>query len=224
MRYFGFGKSEFTPTPGPSSAEEESSYFQRHPPRRAAQAPPAPRGRGWGPPPSGRYRVRDEQRTEVDEKLDKLQKLIEAKRAARSGFLARHRAELAKQAAYTRDVERKAVKGGSYTTEAEQIMGGQTGYGEFGYRGLGSVELEQAIADVTAASASIKKLAKDVKAGIVPRSDLEIAAKDLESKAGKVIALKKQAGLSGFGEGKSQAPLILGVLAFVAAMFVFLPK
>jgi hypothetical protein len=189
----------------------------------APAPPPAP---VRAPASRYQYSYRPREESDEDEEERERRKRLEKRRREREKYMAKYRAELAKQAAYTRDTTQARGRGQAYATEAEKLMGGQTGYGSFGsYARFGLAVLDTAVEEVKIASEMVKKLTKDVKAGIIPRSDLETALSDLERKAQTVADLKRKSGLSGFGESKvpSWGTIAVGV-ALTALVINYWPR
>lgn len=86
-------------------------------------------------------------------------------------------------------------------------------------------DVETATDAVAKALEVVKQLSKDVKAGVVPSSDLEQAIIDLQLKAKRAETLSKAAkGLDGFSGGSTINPLwiMLGLGAFY--VLVLRPK
>jgi len=179
--------------------------------------------------PSGAYVSSETQ--QIRDQVSLLRQQVEAQRAAKEAQIQALHEMQAKQAAYGRDTVQKRPPKAGYATEAEKIMGGSTGYyAGFGrYPGLGYLgtmqtltqDVASATADVEKALAAVKQVSKDVKSGIVPRTDLEAAIKDLQQKAARAKQLSQAAkGLAGYGESKSNSMWILAVVGILAFLLL----
>jgi hypothetical protein len=150
---------------------------------------------------------------------------IARKRAAKESKIAAVQEKLRKQAAYGRDIEQKRTAAETYATEAERAMGARTGYYVKpkqtlkGYFGSTPAEVEDASEQLRKAVALVKQVTEDVKAGVVPKSDLVKAMKSVEEKAARVKRLS--AGLSGYGEEKSKGSIFIPLLIFGIIVWFF---
>ena len=153
---------------------------------------------------------------EIAMQLSQLRAAVDAKREEKESEVRSVREMQQKQAAYGRDVEQVRPPKAGYATEAEKLMGGQTGYAR-PMSGLGSlVSATQQVADLTSEitrlTAVVKQLTKDVAMGVVPRSELLKAVKDLQSKSVEAKQLATQ--LSGWADDGTSVKLVkVGLLA-----------
>lgn len=165
---------------------------------------------------------------EVSARLMQLRQAVEAKRRAREAEIQNVREQHWRQSTYGRDTVQNRPDRAGYATESEKLMGGRTGYYQKpapapapapAIQGLGAAsELNQAAAEVERASEIVKRVTADVKAGIVPRSDLARAIADLNEKSKKAKSLTQ---LSGLSDGIKYAPWLLGAVGVAAIALYF---
>ena len=157
--------------------------------------------------------------SETEIRLRELRQEIEAKRRAQEARTQEVQETHRKQAAYGRDIIQERPEHAGYATEAERIMGGGTGYHRRvldweplppPLSGLGDAAATDATAqaslELQEATALVKQIAKDVKAGTALKSELEKAILNLRRKAARVTSLSKE--LSGYGEAPTWSPLL----------------
>ncbi|RJR07549.1 hypothetical protein C4588_06500 [Candidatus Parcubacteria bacterium] len=148
----------------------------------------------------------------IRDQLDRLRASIAAKKAEKEAQVQAVREMQQKQAAYGRDVEQSKPTSAGYATESEKIMGGQTGYAK-PVSGLGALsdDVQTITKEVLIQTAKVKQLTQDVKAGVVPRSELVLALKELQIKSDRAQQLASQ--LSDWNSGPfSKIALISGIL------------
>jgi hypothetical protein len=133
-----------------------------------------------------------------------------AKKAKDDKMLA-HQIKLRKQAAYGRDTVQARPKQAGYSTEAEKLMGGGTGYytkpvaAGFGQADLGTRSIE-------AATRIVNQLSEDVKSGVATKAELAAAVYRLKS----MVSAGKGGGLGNFASGKVGCLITVGIIGFVA--------
>lgn len=180
------------------------------------------------------------ERRKLVAKLNAARKRIAMKQAQKLAEIHGVRTKHAKQAAYGRGVGAGLYRptGSGYMTESEAIMGGGSGYYAkptakdttvAGYSMLGqteeTIDLDNASIAVEEAASLVKQLTRDVKSGVIPRSDLLEAIEDLSKKTDIAKTLSDKAkGLSGYGEETSLTPKILYAVAGAALAYYFLSK
>jgi len=139
------------------------------------------------------------------------------------------KAKHAAQAAYGRGVGYRPPESG-YATESEAAMGGRSGYyakpktvaGYFGQVDEEANKLDKAADEVEEAAALVKQLTKDVKAGVIPKSELSSAISDLRRKAAYAKGLSERArGLSGYGEGFANSKAFYIAIGLGLAYFLY---
>lgn len=155
---------------------------------------------------------------EIAMRLARLRAAVDAKRGAKEAEVRSVQEMQQKQAAYGRDVEQVRPPKAGYATEAEKLMGGQTGYARpmsgLGALGAATQQVADLTAEITRLTNVVKQLTKDVGMGVVPRSELLKAVKDLQSKS--VEAKKLATQLSGWADDGTSVKLVkVGLLAAV---------
>lgn len=155
----------------------------------------------------------------IKARLKALKDAVAAKKAAEEQRIKEVQERHKKQAAYTRDTQQIRPKTAGYATESEKIMGGSTGYYKIpkpqALSGFGDEirDVNVATKELLDATKAVKQIAADVKAGVVPKSELETAIANLKRKEAIVKSMSK--GLSGYGQavGGSSARKILAYSA-----------
>ena len=170
----------------------------------------------------------------VAAKLAQLRAAVDAKRAQKEAEVRSIQEMQRRQAEYGRDTQQYRPPQAGYATEAEKLMGGQTGYARpqpapaapvapgtiQGLAGLGALtnQVSAVTDDLTRLTAIVKQLTKDVKAGVVPRSELEKAVKELQQKSAEAKLVSKQ--LSGWVDTSGTTKVVIGLAALLGGYLV----
>jgi len=220
-----FGKSKAVVAPSPSSTaasaaddedDEDDDEDEIEVP--AAQAAPVIKAI------KAASSVDDDESGDSDEELKIMKKMLAAKRQAAQAQMSEklrqyqaHKEKLAKQYKYGRDTEQKKPKGAAYTTEAEKLMGAQTGY-----MGLGATELDVSTKKLNIATAALQAVQIAFNQGLASKAQLQKAIKAVETEASKNEKLQKQ--LGGLGEQSSLKPVIAVAVIGFLAYYLLIPR
>jgi len=138
--------------------------------------------------------------TEIEIKLAQLRAAVEAKKEGKEAEVQSVQEMHRKQAEYGRDITQIRPPKAGYATEAEKLMGGQTGYARslsgLGLLGATTEQVSVLTNEIVKLTNIVKQLTKDVGLGIVPRSELLRAVKELQDKSLEAKRLSTQ--LSGW--------------------------
>lgn len=162
--------------------------------------------------------------SEIELQLAQLRQAVEAKRLAKEMEVRNIQEMHRKQAAYGRDTAQLRPPEAGYATEAEKLMGGQTGYYKLvteasqpALSGFGQAVVTSKTAQVTKLTKEVirltdvvKQLTKDVAAGVAPRSELVKAIQVLQTKAQEAKKVTSQ--LSGLTDAPPSKLLWGGAL------------
>jgi hypothetical protein len=137
--------------------------------------------------------------SEIEIQLAQLRQSVEAKKLEKDREVSAVQEMQRKQAEYGRDTRQIKPKQAGYSTEAEKIMGGGTGYyakpaplSGLGNLGATTAQVATVTGEVTRLTNVVKQLTKDVEVGMVPRSELEKAIKQLQDKSQEAKTLTSQ--------------------------------
>jgi len=207
-----FGKNQMV-TPSPAPSETSAKSVPAATARIAISPSPSPPS--LPPPPTPQPRPAPiEQKpepSEIEIQLSQLRQSVEAKRLGKEREVQAVQEMQRKQADYGRDTKQIKPREAGYSTEAEKIMGGGTGYyakptplSGLGYLSATTAEVTAVSGEVTRLTNIVKQLTKDVEAGMVPRSELARAIAQLQEKSQEAKVLTSQ--LSGLGDALDMSP------------------
>lgn len=153
----------------------------------------------------------------IDQQLMQLRAAVAAKRMSKEAQIRAVQETQQKQAAYGRDTTQLRPEKAGYATEAEKLMGGQTGYSArptpaptvAGLAGLGALtqDVSHLTTEITRLTNVVKQMTKDVADGMIPRSELQKAVSDLQTKSAQAKKLTSE--LSGLVDNPLPRVLLL---------------